>query len=76
MSLDACQLGKYFKRKLSIEIDDLEKNSKVFGRDLSLRRSSSIIQAEGEKRRRRVSNQDLLVLLNVFNLHLNQLFVF
>lgn len=32
-----------------MEIDDLEKNSKVFGRrDLSLSRSSSIIQAEGE----------------------------
>jgi hypothetical protein len=37
-----------------MEIDDLEKNSKVFGRDLSLSRSSSIVQAEGEKKR--VSN--------------------
>jgi hypothetical protein len=48
VSLNACKLEKEFQRQLSIELDNLEKNSYIFSRDLSLRRSFSI-EAEGKE---------------------------
>jgi hypothetical protein len=53
--MKACNLEKEFQRKVSMELDDLEKNSKIFHGVPLLSRSSSIIEAEGEKKASNVS---------------------